>query len=41
MTEVTRVNRMTAVTMTALGAPIPAGWVRAAVMMDREVAYMI
>jgi hypothetical protein len=40
MTDVTRVNRMMAVTMTALGAAIPAGWVRAAVTTDREVACM-
>jgi hypothetical protein len=40
MTDVTRVNKMMAVTMTALGAAIPAGWVRAAVTTDREVACM-
>ena len=41
MTDVTRVNRMMAVMMTALGAAIPAGWVRAAVTTDREVACMM
>jgi hypothetical protein len=40
MTDVTRVNRMMAVTMTALGTAIPAGWVRAAATTDREVACM-
>ena len=40
MTDVTRVNRMMAVTMTALGAAIPAGWVRAAATTDLDVACM-
>jgi hypothetical protein len=40
MTDVTRVNRMMAVTMTALGAATPAGWVRAAATTDRDVACM-
>jgi hypothetical protein len=40
MTDVTRVNKMMAVAMTAMGAAIPAGWVRAAATTDREVACM-